>query len=121
MRYKGDPQKLKKLQTRLSESKAILQDLFDEKHNVEKAIKKEKNNLAGVEKDIDKLKNKNIVISEHAMLRYLEKKYKIDLKGIEDELLDEKTMNLISELGNGKYPSVDSLLIVKNNTVVTIE
>lgn len=82
-------------------------------------IKSEKN-LA--EKISTIKENKGITVTEHAILRYLERVKGVDLKEVEDEILTESLRTNVSVLGgNGKYPLVGCRAVLKNGTVVTIE
>ena len=88
---------------------------------------KEQAALLKSEKDLrDKIsaikEDKGITVSEHAILRYLERVKLIDLKAIEEEIITEKLKSAVSILGgNGKYPLNGCRAILKNNTIVTIE
>ena len=76
-----------------------------------------KENLASYEND------QELRVSEHAVIRYLERVKGIDMEVIKAEILDEAIVNIIEKLGeSGSYPSKDSkfLALVKNYTVVTV-
>ena len=62
-----------------------------------------------------------IILSEHAILRYLERVKEVNLEDIENEILDDKTREIIETVHTGKVGKKDFRLIVKNKTVVTIE
>jgi len=67
------------------------------------------------------IKSSEPVVSEHALLRYLERKYNLDLEDIKREILTNDNVIMIKNMGNGKYPISDGLkAVVKNNTVITI-
>jgi chromosome segregation ATPase len=66
--------------------------------------------------------NKGITITEHAILRYIERVRGINLKEIEEEILTDELKSTVSILGgNGKYPLNGCRAVLKNNTIVTIE
>lgn len=71
---------------------------------------------------IAKFKNTNEPnVSEHAILRYLERVKGIDLIELKKEILSEKVLKMTKTLGgNGSYPNNDFKVVMKNNTVVTI-
>ena len=61
------------------------------------------------------------IVSEHAVLRYLERKSNIDIDAIKAEILTDETANKIKELGSGKFPIGDGLrAVVKRNVIVSI-
>lgn len=60
-------------------------------------------------------------VSEHAMLRYFERKLGFDLKEIEKKILTPEVIKYMEEFGDGQFPNGDDiLLVVKNKTVTTI-
>lgn len=64
---------------------------------------------------------KSITVSDHARLRYLERIKGIDIDQIDKEILDDKTVSLIKQLGGtGTYPNNSFRLKLKDYTVVTI-
>ena len=67
---------------------------------------------------------KDIVVTEHALLRYIERAYGIDLGEIKKEMLQPETVKFINEFKTGKIPAgADSeiRLIVKDRVVITVE
>lgn len=66
--------------------------------------------------------NNELKVSDHAMLRYLERVLEIDLKQIEKYILSDNLVNMINKLGNsGKFPHENGFQVVlKNNIVTTI-
>lgn len=66
-------------------------------------------------------KTANLVVSEHAMLRYLERVELVDLQEIAALVLPEDKKETIKTLGSGKYPINDHRVVVVDNVVVTVE
>lgn len=67
------------------------------------------------------LLQKEITISDHARLRYLERVCGIDTTDIDQKILDHQAKELIDKLGgNGTYPSYDFSIVIKNYNVVTV-
>ena len=65
--------------------------------------------------------NKDIVVSEHAILRYLERVDALDIEKIKTLILSEEVMGLVEELGgNGSYPADGFKVVMKDNVVTTI-
>lgn len=92
--------------------------------NSQKELELMKKNAEEIRNKISSLGNvKRPVVSEHAMLRYLERVKKIDMKTYENEILSDKVLKMIADLGgNGAYPHEGGFqLVMKNNVVVTIK
>ncbi len=62
------------------------------------------------------------VVSEHSIIRYIERVVGYDINDIKDDILHEKVLELVNKLGpNGTYPHPDGWsIVIKNNRVVTI-
>lgn len=67
---------------------------------------------------------KDIDISDHAVIRYLQRVYKFDIDGIKKQIMPEDKIELINRLGDGAFTVSDKVgtykLIVKGRVVVTI-
>lgn len=65
-----------------------------------------------------------IDISDHAIVRYMERVYKLDLDGIKRQIMPEEKERLIEKMGDGAYTVKDKVgkykLVVKGRVVVTI-
>lgn len=83
-------------------------------------IAQKQKELSGYEKEIKQLKAKKIIVSEHSMLRYLQRVYKLDLKKIEDEILNESVKTAVQNFGDGKYTVGEFTVRVKNNILLTV-
>ena len=62
-----------------------------------------------------------IKISDHAVVRYLQRINGMDLLAIANELLPADTARLIERNGDGEYPAGTHRLVVRNNKVVTVK
>ena len=72
--------------------------------------------------EIKSLSKQEVIVSEHAVLRYLERVKGIDLNSIKKEILSDYTLKFIEKLkGNGVFPNEKGFsLKVKDNVVITI-
>ncbi len=61
------------------------------------------------------------LVSEHALVRYLERVHNIDMDRVREELLSPALLAAIQSLGNGEFPMKDFIAVVRQNTVVTIK
>lgn len=79
--------------------------------------------LKKIHREIDQINsNGQLKVSDHAMLRYLERVLEIDLKQIEGYILSENIKSMVSKLGtSGKFPHENGFqVVIKNNIVTTI-
>ena len=70
-------------------------------------------------KDIED-RRKDVVISEHAILRYLERVKGFNLEDIKNEMLDVTTKDTLKVLPVNKIKCAGYNLIVKNNVITTV-
>lgn len=60
-------------------------------------------------------------VSDHAIVRYLERTGRIDMKALRREILSDRTVELAKVLGDGRYPIPNGCLaVIKSKTVVTV-
>lgn len=60
-------------------------------------------------------------VSEHAIVRYLERIKGYDIAEIEKEILSEEVLELVEKLGGtGGYPNGEFKVLMKNYTVTTV-
>lgn len=117
----NDTQKLKSLQVRLSKSLAKLTELEKDKRQITKECDREKSLVIGFEKEIKKLAIVDIVVSEHAVIRFLERAMGFDMEQIKQKILNDNLKDTIKSMGNGEYPICEGLrVIVKNGVVLTV-
>ena len=114
----SDSTELKHLQTLLSNEKHTLYEQQSKITVCRQAYNKINRRIKSLEYKIDKLTT-HIVVSEHAILRYLERVEKFDLEGIKKKiLLQEKAMD---SLGDGKFPcDGGGRAVLVDNTVVSV-
>lgn len=63
-----------------------------------------------------------MIVSEHAIIRYIERVLGISIDEISQKILGNEIEKQIETLGNGTYPINDNefKIVVKDNVVVTI-
>lgn len=97
--------KIKVLERELSENEQISGDLAKRKKILQSNLVKQKHTL-------DQLIPKELKISDHAILRYLERKKKLDIEKIKEEIKNElEGLNLKDVNAYG--------FVVRNNVVAT--
>jgi predicted transcriptional regulator len=115
-------QELKALKTRSvkldSEYKELMKDVTELDRRRER-IEKQRKELKAKIKQMEA--SDNIVVTEHAILRYLERIMNIDIEELRAEILTDKTRQQIKTLGNGRYPlEKGGKAVVKNNSIVSV-
>jgi uncharacterized protein (UPF0335 family) len=115
----------------LPELKQELYELEDELTAMKASVADIQRNIAAKMFMVDRLKlmvkrreNPNsIMVSDHAIVRYLERVKGIDRHEIECEILSEDVIDLIDKLGgNGSYPNKAGFVVcMKQGTVTTIK
>ena len=90
--------------------------------------------LSQIQQELNELADSNPVVSEHALLRYVERVLGINLKEAEKDIMSKENLEIINQLSSGKIPFMqlrvqftarvvvkkDLVLVVKNKTVITI-
>lgn len=113
--------KLKKLQSIKSRLEVDLQFKQEQEAKEKARIRDMQAELAKITDELNDLNPNDAVISEHAIIRYLERVLGIDMDLIRERMLDARTRNAINTLGTGYYPIGDGYkLVVKSNVVVSV-
>ena len=113
---------LKGLQTRKSKVDAEIQLISTDVNSKKKELTNKKHLSNSLKQQIDKLKSDDLIISEHAILRYIERVIGLDMDELKAKILDESIISYHKELGSGVYPlsNTDRKAVIKQNTIVTI-
>ena len=117
--------KLKMLQQRRQALTGELATVVTEWQGLHDQMQKLRTRLIGVEREITECTTDTVVVSEHAMVRYMERVLGYDLDVLTAAILPEKILQQIQVVGSGEFP-VEScekkfVLIVRKNVVVTVE
>ncbi|MBF6626849.1 hypothetical protein [Tuanshanicoccus lijuaniae] len=117
-------EELKRLQTLKANAEAELTSLRFEASAIKKEIELKETNIRSLAQQIERLtkESKGITVSEHAIIRYLERVLGIDSDEIVEKILPEKTRRLAMELGNGRYAVNEGefKVVIKNGVVVSV-
>ena len=111
---------LKQLQVRLTKAKAERDTARAAFEQAKKGYQVAMNAVESLESQINRC-SQGLVITEHALLRFIERS-----QGVVAETIEDKIRSMVEEtvkvLGDGRYPLDDGLCaVVKNNVVVTVE
>ena len=115
---------LKKLESMKSEILVKIKGIKQQKSNVDRELSAATTNLKEIEKKIEKIQlEERIIVSEHAILRYIERVIGINIEEISRKIVSEELEQTIMSLGNGVYTvnQNEFRIKVKENVVVTVE
>lgn len=115
-------QELKQLQSRKIKLEAEAQTLLEESKDYQRKYSKVCSQVYDIEKQIDGLKEKYIIITEHAILRYLERVEGFDMEKVKASILPNDVKTQIKAFnGNGKYPIGSGFqIVVKDGSIVSV-
>ena len=118
----NDVRKIKQLQSQLNTMIGDSEVLKIELTNKQREYNQKLQTIKKLKDTITSLNNNtNVKISEHAIIRYMERVKGLDVTEIEKEILTDEVLSLIEKLGgNGKYPVKDFQIVMKDYTVTTI-
>ena len=114
---------VKQLHSQLSELESEIESSKLEISNMQKELSLKVRNKESIEQKINDLKidNKDIKLSEHALVRYFERVKGYNIEEIENEIITDELKKLVETLGlNGTYPFGEYKLKVRNGIIVTL-
>lgn len=114
---------LKHLESRRDALVVEVENLLVQKQEAERNYTERKKKLSEINKQIKKLCTTSAepIVTEHALLRYIERALGIDTEAIKTEILTEQIITTINKGGNCKISNGKGLkYIVKDRTIVSI-
>lgn len=115
--------KVKGLRTQLQkmtgEADAMLADISArQKERSQKVLA-----IARLKAEIDACESlKELIVSEHAIVRFMERVMGLDTDAVRDQILCTKVRDLVDKLGGtGTYPADGFQVVMKNGAVVTVK
>jgi chromosome segregation ATPase len=113
--------KIKSLQVQITKIEEEIKNYNLQLQNIHLDITTKQQQIQKYQEELKKLKTSNdIIISEHAILRYIERVMKIDMVKLHSEIISKDFQNTLKNLGNGTYPYKNHLIKVVDNVVVTV-
>lgn len=113
---------IKHIKTRLAEASLVLISTKNKLNEANAAHSKAKYLVRNLQEKLREAKKGKILVTEHAMLRYLERVLEIDMEAVKNNILPENIKSQIEVLGNGKYPVRGKFkVVVKDRMIVTVE
>lgn len=119
----------KSLNTKLKEiSKLISEKLVESKteesrlKSLQCDIKSLREEEKKLKKELSDLAEKDIVVTEHAILRYLEYVEGLNIEEIKEKILNPTVKSYIKKFPSGKFPNEELglKLVVKNRVITTV-
>lgn len=112
---------LKALQTKLKDLDSQKLLLLRKQIEIQEELNKTNRKCDVIEKQIEQL-TKDFTVTEHALLRYCERTYNIDLNEVSKKIVESESLKRYSLYGNGEYPLGNGLkMIVKDKIIITIK
>ena len=114
--------KLKQLETLLNKTQNEYDVLNTKIANDQRVLASKKKAIENIKSQIQAIStNKEITISEHALLRYLERVSKVDTEAVKKDIITPELIKMVETLGgNGKYPVDNITLVIRDYVVTTI-
>lgn len=109
---------LKTLNTRLAAIKEERELLRTRRTEIDERDKTLAKQQSQAEQQVAQLKTKSVVVSEHAIVRYMERVHGIDLDQLKNEIVGRDHTTL--KLPNGQFGVNGHKIRVKNGVVVTV-
>jgi hypothetical protein len=115
---------LKGLQTQLERASGEFEALKLQQNEIIAHIqykKKQVDDLKNKIKQFESTKNKPLIVSEHAILRYLERVEGLDINSVIEKIATPDIKKMAEVLGNGTFPSGNNFSVkVNNNIAITV-
>lgn len=119
----SDHSQLKRLYSQRRELAAEINILRDETSKASRdRLKRAQREFDQVTRQIATLKQagERVLVTEHAMLRYLQRVKGVDLEAIRREILPESLEKVVKQIKKGVFPLQTHKVVVKDHVVVTI-
>lgn len=117
-----EARKIKGLKSQLKIMEGDAEALKIEMANKQREYNAKRNKIKALKEQIKIFENdRNIKVSEHAILRYLERVKGVSISDVEKEILTEEVIKMVEQLGGtGGYPNNGFKVLMKDFTVTTI-
>lgn len=114
---------LKQLESCRDKLTVEVEHLLAQKKELDKNYCDKKKKLEQIKEEIKKLNvtSPEPIVSEHALIRYLERVKGINMEAIKKEMLTERVVLAINQVGNCKISNGNGLkYVVKDHTIVSV-
>ena len=114
------PQELKRLQVLRENLEEELSQVKTTKEDAAKKLQELSQKKKALDCQIRRLSQNEVVVSEHALLRYFVRVKGFDLKIVEQEILSEQVRKQIEVLRSGRFPTSRCILKAKDGVITTV-
>ena len=123
MQQINSTQEIKSINTQIKQLESNLNALNEDVKTKQKAASAMSNRVAALKEKLLHIQTHTSrpIISEHALLRYLERVKGVDMEELKNEILDNNTVSQIKFAGSCSIKKENYTLVVKNNTILTIK
>jgi len=115
---------LKKLRAEKAAIETKLAELKVTSGHLSRNITNEINEIRNLNNKIQELETGEVVVTDHAVLRYLERVHGIDVEAYRKNLVPERVHAQMTMLGAGKFPVTQNeeqyTLVVRDRKVITV-
>jgi hypothetical protein len=113
---------LKKLTTIKNKLEFEIEDIKRQRTMMGEELTLRHNQISKLNNEISSLKSKSvgIIVSEHAILRYIERVIGIDLETIKAKIASDSVKKMAETMGNGTYTNDGFKIKVVDNVIVTV-
>lgn len=110
----------KKLQSRKRALKAKLTELRDDRYTIQKREDLALKEMREINKKLDSHRNGKVVVTDHAIVRYMERVKHLDVQEIKDLIVPEEARKVLEKIPTGSFPVGTHIITVKNRVVTTV-
>lgn len=117
-----DANQLKGLETKLKNLTKERETHKQLANETQKKLSKINQEMQSINDEIWKLKNKkeDIIVTEHAIIRYIQNIMGIDMDELAKKILPDEVKQRALAMGDGKYTHNEVTLVVKDGAIVTV-
>lgn len=117
-------QELKQLKSRSTKLTVECGELDKQVKKLQRKFNSTSNELSQLDKKIKNLESSScgdLIVTEHAVIRYIERVMGIDLVQVTSQILTKDVEQMAKSLGSGKFPTGNGFrAIVKGNSIVSV-
>jgi len=100
--------------------KAQVNDFNNQINDLDRSISAAFTEIRKIEESLKKSTRKEVIVSEHAILRFIERVIGVDLEEIQEKILPPGNSEAVMSFGDGTFPVDDHIIQVRNGVIVTV-